>query len=814
MPETIKLPPDSQNDAETTQSPEVSRLPFVPLGDVRAQAVEGATVTFRCARGLLQITALAEDCFRVWATREAAFLELFSYVVAKPDQGWGRLLPTVLDERDHVAVKVRDVVCRVNKMDSSLAFQTVQGRPICSDEFASMAWQDGALWLHKRLAPGEAIYGLGERAFALNLRGRRYALWNHDPVLYDRGDDPIYFSIPFYVALGDDGRAYGLFFDNTYRGYIDVGAEQPDRLSFFFEGGELRYYLFTGPTVADVLARYTELTGRMPLPPLWALGYHQCRWSYFPEGKVRAIAAEFRQRRIPCDAIYLDIDYMDGFRCFTWDRLRFPDPAAMIRDLRAAGFRTVVILDPGIKIDANYAVYRSGIEQDVFAKYPDGKPVIGAVWPGPCHFPDFTSPRTRAWWADHVARLLEIGVAGVWNDMNEPVSNPVEGAPPQGDKTLADDVRHHWEGRGAPHLAAHNVYGTLMARTTREAMERLRPGERPFNIVRAAHAGAQRYTSSWTGDNKSTWDHLRLSISMCLNLGLSGLAFTGPDIGGFGGEPTAELVTRWVQVGACLPFMRMHTAIHTPDQEPWSYGQPYEDINRRYIELRYQLLPYIYTTFAECARSGMPIVRPLFIHGARFKNVDDQFMLGEHLLVAPVLEPGAESRAVLLPRGLWYDFWTGKRYDGGDAGKEITVPAPLDTLPLFVRAGAVIPLWPVMQYTGERPVDELTLRIFMGNARSALYEDEGDGPVREDGWAAFDVRLDMDERALVVKWEREARTPPSYDRVRVEVYGIPWEVADVLLDGAPAPFWTADRGLVEIPGAPIFKVLRIQPPEV
>ncbi|GAB4453757.1 MAG: glycoside hydrolase family 31 protein [Anaerolineae bacterium] len=806
---------EPEDDTESTYSADVPPVPFVPLGHVQAHAVDGATVTFRCANGLLRITALAEDCFRVWATQAPVFPELFSYAVAKPDAEWDRPQPTALDDRDQVTVELRDVACRVSKMDSGLTFETAQGHPICTDEFAGMAWQEGALWLHKRLAPGEAVYGLGEHACALNLRGRRYVLWNQDPNSYNRGDEPIYFGIPFYVALREDGRAYGLFFDNTYRGYVDVGAEQPDRLTFGFEGGELRYYLFTGPTVADVLARYTELTGRMALPPLWALGYHQCRWSYYPEVRVREIAAEFRKRRIPCDAIYLDIDYMDGFRCFTWDRERFPDPAGMIRDLRADGFRTVTMIDPAIKIDPDYAVYRSGVAQDVFLKHPDGALYTGSVWAGPSHFPDFTSPKVRAWWADLYAELVGMGVAGFWNDMNEPTVFPESGdVDAEGIHTLPDDVPHHWEGRGATHLAAHNVYGMLMGRATREGLERLRPDRRPFVIIRAAYAGAQRYASSWTGDNMSTWDHVRLSISMCLNLGLSGLSFTGPDIGGFGGVPDGEMVTRWIQLGACLPFFRMHTMTGTPDQEPWSYGQPYEDINRRYIEFRYELLPYIYSAVARCARDGLPIVRPMFMHGARFRNVDDQFMLGDHLLVAPVLEAGQQSRTVALPKGLWYDFWTGQRFDGRDGSVEIIVPAPLDTLPLFVRAGATVPLWPVLQYTDERPVETLRLRAFMGNGRTALYEDEGDGPVRADGWSAFDLRLDQDTKTLILKWERPAGAPLRYRQVDVEVFGLPWEVADVLFDGEPAPFWIADHGLVQVTGAPVFETLRIQPPDM
>ena len=805
MPERHDHPPASEDDTETLKAGGA----LASLGAVQSFVADGATVTFRCAHGLLQLTALDEGCCRVWATRAAAFPALFSYAVAKDDAAWPRPGLAVRDEPERVVVALPGATCVVSKADASVAFQEPAGETLCADAFAGMAWEGDALWLHKQLQPGEAIYGLGQRAFALNLRGRRYALWNLDPVLYDRGDDPVYYSIPFYVAVSEVGRAYGLFADNTYRGFADVGAAQKDRLSLRFEGGELRYYLFAGPTIADVLARYTELTGRIPMPPLWALGYHQCRWSYFPEAKVREIAANFRKRRIPCDALYLDIDYMDGFRCFTWDRERFPDPAAMIRDLRADGFRTVVMIDPAIKVDEAYEVDRSGIAHDAFLKNPDGTLYVGSVWAGPSHFPDYTSPRTRAWWGDLYADLVAMGVEGVWNDMNEPTVFPPDLDFEKGVNTLPDDIPHDWEGQGSTHLAAHNVYGMLMVRATREGLERLRPRRRQFVITRAAHAGAQRYATSWTGDNKSTWDHLRLSISMCLNLGLSGMAFTGPDIGGFGGEPTAELVTRWVQLGMCLPFFRMHTMAGTPDQEPWCYGQPYEDINRRYIAWRYRLLPYLYSAVATCALTGMPIVRPMVMAGdaARFKDVDDQFMLGEHLLVAPALEEGQQVRTVMLPPGVWYDFWTGKRHDGGDAGSAVTVPTPLDALPLFARAGSVIPLWPVMQYTGERPVDELTLRVFAGRGKSALYYDEGDGPDRVEGWSSLE--LDVLKRALVLQWTRDPRTPTPYGRVRVEVYGVPGEVTEVLLDGLVTPPWTVEHGVLTLPDVPVFKALRV-----
>jgi alpha-glucosidase len=315
-------------------------------------------------------------------------------------------------------------------------------------------------------------------------------------------------------------------------------------------------------------------------------------------------------------------------------------------------------------------------------------------------------------------------------------------------------------------------------------------------MTRAAYAGAQRYTSSWTGDNVSTWDHLRLSISMVLNLGLSGMPFTGPDVGGFAGEPGAELFTRWMQLGSMLPYFRVHTAYGTPDQEPWSYGAPYEEINRKTLERRYQLLPYLYSLFAQCAQDGTPIVRPLFWVDPTLRDLDDSFMLGDAILVAPVLEPGATEREVYLPRGVWYEWGTGRLIDGA---RTVTAPAPLDTLPLYVRAGKVIPLWPVMQYVGEKSIDELRLRIYAGHSDTAIYEDRGEGLSYQEGdyrWSYFTCQF-LPSGQFAIEWRRAGPYQPPYSLVRIEVVGISSEPESVTLDGQSAPVWYYEGGVVE-----------------
>lgn len=771
------------------------------LGAVRSVETHERGLKLTCENGSLRLTVIAADCIQVRMQPNGKFEVPFSYAVAKVT--WPEVPFTSSENERTIRLQIKELSCTVNRVTSQVSFD-FKGRPI-SQESSGIAWRDGELRLSRSLPSDEMCLGLAEQATGLEVRGHRYPFWNTSPTRYVRGTIPMYFTIPFYLGVGKD-YTFGLFWDNPSRGWVDVGAENPDEITFCAEKGELRYYAFGGTNLTSVLNRYTELTGRMPLPPLWALGFHQSRWSYATAERVLEIAEGFRTRNIPCDALYLDIDYMDGYRCFTWNRTCFPAPALLVSDLQKEGFKTVVILDPGIKVDPGYKVDQSGLREEVFVTYPNGKPFVGPAWAGSSHFPDFTNPKTRAWWAAQFETLAKIGVAGVWNDMNEPVIFNIGT-----DRQMPDAVRHDFEGKGATHVEGHNLYGMLMARASQEGLERWLPGKRPFNITRAAHAGAQRYASSWTGDNISTWDHLRLSISMTINCGLSGIAFTGPDIGGFGENCEPELYVRWLQLGAMLPYFRGHSAKNTANQEPWSYGQPYENMARKAIELRYQLLPYLYSLFAQCSQSGAPIVRPLFMAdpgNERLRSIDDAFLLGENMLVAPVLDKGATERQVILPRGDWYDWWTQQPIRGEQA---INVSAPLDRLPLFVRAGAVIPLWPVMQYVGQKPIDELHLKVYAGEGEVSLYEDAGEGLNYQLGdyrWLYFTCKPEAGG-GLSLDWRRAGRYKPGYDRVRVEVLGIPVEPQGVLLDGKAAPLWYYEKGIVEFTANQPFDSARI-----
>ncbi len=644
--------------------------------------------------------------------------------------------------------------------------------PPASDEAPNPLIPAGGARCYLRLQPGERIIGAGERTEPLDRRGARITFWNTDPPNpHDETTGAMYASIPFWMVARPDGRVWGVLMDSVARSDLDAGASDPNLMSFGVASGDLTYYLLAGPTPADVLRQYTEITGRMPLPPRWALGYGQSRWSYFPEEQLREIAALFRARRIPCDHLWLDIDYMDGYRVFTWNPTRFPAPARLLTDLREQGFKAVTIIDPGVKADPTDPTFAEGVRRDYFIRRPDGTLFTGVVWPGESVFADFSRDDVRTWWGDLHQPLLDAGVAGIWDDMNEPALTDrlVPGAgTPRGSTMTPDAIQRPDgpDGAPAPHASLHNAYGMQMARATREGLERLRPNERAFILTRAGYAGIQRYAAIWTGDNHSRWEHLRLAARMCLSIGMSGAPLTGFDTGGFWDAPTGEMLTRFTQLGALFPFFRNHCALSMPPQEPWALGQPFEAFIRQAIELRYRLLPYFYTLADEAARTGAPITRPMLYHWADDSTVaglDDQFTVGADLLAAPVFAPEQRQRNVRFPAGAWRDWLTGQRYDGPVTAR---VECPIDVLPLYQREDAIIPLGPVMQYVGELDVEPLTLVCALGpeadaRAEGTLYEDDGATRAFESGvWrrTAFTI-----ERAGERVTLRAAQPEGAYD---------------------------------------------------
>ena len=608
------------------------------------------------------------------------------------------------------------------------------------DRAGTVLWQEsapyradasGAVSLGRKLDDGERIFGLGEKTGAADRRGRSFEMWNSDPAWtdptgqYRTVTDPLYQSHPFFLSMRQGGRATGAFLANTHRTGFDVGKTIAGTLAMSAALGDVDLFFFDGPAPAAVLERYTRLVGRPFLPPLWALGYHQSRWSYTPAARVEEVAAEFRRRSLPCDGIWLDIDYMDGFRDFTWNPSAFPDPSALMARLGARGFKVTAILDPGVKSEpgGQYGPYNAGIADRRFILGADGNPVVGEVWPGASVFPDFTSDSTRKWWGDLVGSFSASGgLGGVWIDMNEPAVFAKEGFPL--------DARVDGEGKPTTFAEVKNVYALLMARATYEGSLRAFPNRRPFVLTRAGFAGVQRYAAVWTGDAQSTWDHLAMTPAMLSGMSVSGIAFVGSDIGGFGGSPAPELYGRWFELGALSPFFRSHVATGAPDQEPWSFGVEVESVARRMLALRYALLPYWYGAYVAATRTGVPILRPLWFEfpaDDRALTREDEFFVGPWLLAAPVTAPNVTMRDVYLPPGHFYDYYTGAAYLGPAT---IAMPAPLGRIPLFVRAGAVLPTQDVVDHVGASGSGRKYLDVFPGAVGSTgtveLYEDDGD----------------------------------------------------------------------------------------
>lgn len=568
----------------------------------------------------------------------------------------------------------------------------------------------------KRMFGDEKFYGLGDKTGYLNKRGYYYEMWNtDDPSPHVESHKSLYKSIPFFITLREK-CAFGIFFDNTFKSYFDMGKENSSYYYFGADNGNLDYYFIGGNSIKEILAGYTGLTGRTPLPQMWTLGYQQSRWSYAPESIVREIAENFRKKDIPCDVIHLDIDYMDNFKVFTWDKEKFKDEKKTLKELKENGFKVVTIIDPGVKKEKNYDIYETGLKNNYFATDKDGVTYVNRVWPGDSVFPDFSQSEVRRWWAENQKIMLDSGVSGIWNDMNEPASF---------NGPLPDDVQFENEGRNTDHREVHNVYGHLMSKATFEGIKEY-SGKRPFVITRGAYAGTQKYSTVWTGDNQSFWEHLRMSIPMLLNLSMSGISFCGSDVGGFSFDCTSELLSRWVQVGCFTPLFRNHSCNLTRDQEPWAFDEETLNINRKYIKLRYKLLPYLYDIMWDGENTGLPVMRPLLLSYEKdcmVHEINDEFMVGENILVAPVLEQGMKFRAVYLPEGNWIDYWTKEVIIGGQV---VIKKTPLDICPIYIKAGSIIPNYHVQNYVGELEIKELILDVYPGNGHYKHYMDDGE----------------------------------------------------------------------------------------
>ncbi|HXZ79084.1 MAG TPA: TIM-barrel domain-containing protein [Terriglobales bacterium] len=690
------------------------------LGNVTAVEQQPHAIILTLGKARLSITAINDSVIRVRVAPSGAFPEDYSWAVVS-----GANTPSgnfnLQDSAGVLTASTPELTLRIEKSPLRISFFDTSNQIILQeDSHHPVAFDGGEFRVYESMPQDEHYYGLGDHPGPLDRRGLAFTHWNTDTSGWQESDDPLYKTIPFFIGLRR-GRAYGIFLDNTWRSSFDFGKELRDAYSFGSDGGELNYYFIYGPHPKAIIQRYADLTGRMPLPPLWALAYQQSRYSYYPEARVREIARTFRDKRIPADVIYLDIDYQQNNRPFTVNRERFPHFEQMIRDLRQQGFRIVLITDLHVAQlpNMNYKPYDEGIAGNYFVHNPDGSPFVGVVWPGPSVFPDFTWAPAREWWGTLYQDFVADGAAGFWNDMNEP---SVFFRP---DKTMPLDTVHRMDSGGtATHRQVHNIFGLENTRGTYEGLLKLQPNTRPFVLTRASYAGGQRYAASWTGDNCSTWNHYRISIPTLLNLGLSGFTLIGDDIGGYKGSPPPDLLTRWFELGTFNPFFRDHTEVGSADQEPWAHGPEHEAIRRRYIELRYKLMPYIYTSVEASTHTGFPLMRPVFLEYPDLEfDQNTSFFFGPDLFVSPQVDETLDAAKIALPTGDWYDYWTGLRVDRA-ALKPFRIA--LDQVPLYVRAGAIIPQQPLVQSTAETPQGPLELRVYPGpNCQGRLYLDDG-----------------------------------------------------------------------------------------
>lgn len=747
----------------------------IPPSNSHQPATEPDTIILQLAVGSLKITFLNPALVRVRWTLASDFSVRHSWAVTAPDESYPGASVALIESEDslHMDGNLFNVV--VNKYSGQVSFEDLEGQAFFADLSAPLPTAEG-LSCTKLTRPGECFYALGQRAgLQLERSGRRLENWATDPVNeHNPSLDPMYMAVPVLMGLHPQGPAYGVYLNHTGRSAVDLSL--PDQLTISVQGQELDYYLVFGPSPVDVVKGFSDLLGTMPLPPRWALGYHQSRWSYSPEAELRRIASELRQRKLPCDGLHLDIDYMRHYRVFTWNDQRFPNPAATIHDLHQQGFHVVTIVDPGVKVDPSFSVYREGLERKMFVSAEQGGPFQGYCWPDEAVFPDFLRPDVRFWWGNLQKSLTDGGVDGIWNDMNEPAifSQPFSQGPGK-IGTLPDDILQGPEKERTTHAEVHNLYGSGMAQASYEGMRRLLNGSRPFILNRSGFAGIQRWSASWMGDNSSTWEHLEMSLPQLMNMGLCGIPFSGVDIGGFSGHATPELFARWIEAGILYPFCRNHASTGTRRQEPWEFGSQVEDIARTYLNLRYRLLPYLYSLFRQAAMCGEPVLRPLlyhFPHDPATYHLHDQALLGAHILAAPVVKPGLTARAVYLPAGGWYDYWTDEYFEGPT---HILAQAPLERLPLYVRAGTVLPLGPVMQYSTEKPLNPLTLEVYPGHGSFSLYEDDGETYEYVGGdTCSTDYRLTGSGDQLVVEVsQREGLYMPTARRAVLRVHRAP-----------------------------------------
>jgi len=690
-------------------------------GNVKSEKVIPGGYEFELTNAHATVTAYNATTIRVRVNKQKP-ADDFSFAIDDLSPK-GNLRKVSSSEYNFEKFETDSLTVVVNLKPFYVMIGNKRGDILCKDDGSlRISWFGNQVSCYKRMNKDEKFIGLGEKTGGINRRGNFFYHWNSDVPGYALNQDPLYSTIPFFIGI-HDSVSYGIFFDNSHKSYFNFGGgADEDIFHFGADDGEMNYYFFGGASVARILEDYTALTGRTPMPAMWSLGFQQSRWGYDSQQQLLDIAKTFRDKKLPADVMVSDIPYMDNYKVFTWNPKGFPDPKGMMQQMKQWGFDMVTIIDPGIKIEKGYKSYEEGVKQGLFAKYPDGREYIGHVWPGRCHFPDFMKPATRKWWGESFKQsLVDMGVKGFWNDMNEPAGwgrefpNLIEFGEGKDKKTL---------------FTVKNAYGLLMAKSTYEGTKSLLNGQRPFVLTRAAYAGIQKYSAQWTGDNVSSDDHMLLGFRLLNSMGVSGVPYVGMDIGGFIGNPSPELFIRWLNLAVYSPLFRNHTHIGYNYREPWLFGEFNTDKVRKILEQRYKLLPYLYSSFYQASKTGMPINRMLPIQYTYDNNVysgkyENQFLFGDNLLVCPVASTQNMIEVYLPGKGTnWYRMSDDKMYEGGQS---YIVPAPIDDVPVFVKAGGIVTMQSVLQHTKEKGDGVLTIHVWKGNSntRFTYYEDDG-----------------------------------------------------------------------------------------
>ncbi len=743
-------------------------------------------IYFQCASGKGKVIPFAPKIIRFVLTSHQEFDLDFSYAVNKPLENWPDFPCEIVDDAQQISIKTSELTIKITKIPYKVQILCNGGgeSSLCEDAEGGMGAcfnaQTSGIRSYKKIRDNEHFFGFGEKTGPLDKRGKDLQMLNRD-LPYRKERDPMYQSHPFFISMSG-GVAYAIFFDNISKTTFEMGKTNQAEYYFDAAKGDLNYYFIYGPSIEDILAQYTELTGHMEMPPKWAIGYHQCRDSYKTEEQIRAITTKFRANQVPCDGIWFDIHYMEGFRVFTFNSGNFPDPQRLMADLKSQGFKPVVIVDPGVKVDPNDLTYQELMENQYFTPNAEGAPSIGLVWPGITHFPDFTRDEVQAWWAGKHKFYFDAGIEGIWNDMNEPAFsvNPFVSwrkRLPHKDMYLHDQGRHTWQEH------ARNVYGLCEAKATWTAFQKFKPNQRPFILTRAGYAGVQRYAASWTGDNWTAWSSISVAIRMLLNLNLSAQAFVGSDIGGFVGitkylfRNKAQFI-RWIQTGVFYPFCRVHSFHLGKSQDPFSFGKKVQEIAKKYIQLRYELLPYWYSLFRAAHETGKPIMRPLFYETPRdekcyYRYFENQFFLGRDILIIPIDRRRARTKQIYLPEGSWIHYWTLEELAGKE---EHRIPIRLDDIPIFIRKGAIISTQPVLEYNGQKPVEVLILKIYRGKTGTtgsiSIYEDDGESMdyQTKNIYCFLDVTVKYEETGIILELNRRGNYIPPWKVLKYVVF--------------------------------------------